>query len=121
MSLYRRGKVWWMDFLFHGQRIQETTGMTSITRAREVQEKRKQGLRDGAAGIRKQQQPRLLSVAAQQWQEAKKPAWSPRMADIARTSMSHLLPVVGKHLLVDIEASDISRRRGWLKALQTEP
>src|SRR5215472_4111484 len=109
MSLYRRGKVWWMDFHFHGQRIQETTEMTSITRAREVQAKRKQALKDGTAGIRKQQQPRLLAVAAQEWQEAKKPAWSPRMADIARTSLTHLLPVLGKQLLVDIEARDISK------------
>jgi hypothetical protein len=109
MSLYRRGKIWWMDFYIHGQRIQETTAMTSITRAREVQEKRKQALKDGIAGIRKQQQPRLLSVAAQEWQEAKKPAWAPRMADIARTSMNHFLPVLGKQLLVDIEASDISK------------
>jgi integrase len=109
MSLYRRGKIWWMDFYFHGQRIQETTGMTSITRAREVQEKRKQALKDGIAGIRKQQQPRLLSVAAQEWREAKQPAWSPRMADIARNSTNHLLPLLGKKLLVDIEASDISK------------
>ena len=109
MSLYRRGKVWWMDFRFHGQRIQETTEMTSITRAREVQEKRKQALRDGTAGIRKHQQPRLLSLAAQEWLEMKKPAWSPRMTDIARTSTSHFLPALGKKLLVDIEASDISK------------
>src|SRR5262245_40283868 len=109
MSLYRRGRVWWMDFHFHGQRIQETAEMRSITRAREVQEKRKQELKDGTAGIRKQQQPRLLSVAAQEWQEAKMPAWSPRMADIAKNSTNHLLPVLGKKLLVDIEASDISK------------
>ncbi len=108
MSLYRRGKVWWMDFHFHGQRVQETTEMTSITRAREVFEKRKQALKDGAAGIRKQQQPRLLSIAAKEWHEIKNPAWSPRTADIARTSMDHLLPVLGKKLLVDIEARDIS-------------
>jgi integrase len=109
MSLYRRGKVWWMDFHFHGQRIQETTAMTSITRAREVQEKRKQALKDGSAGIRKQQQPRLLSVAAQEWLEAREPAWSRRMAEIAKNSNNHLLPVLGKKLLVDIEASDISK------------
>src|SRR5215469_11022057 len=109
MSLYRRGKVWWMDFHFHGQRIQETTGMTSITRAREVQEKRKQALKDGIAGIRKQQQPRLLSVAAQEWLEAKKLAWSPRMTDIAKNSINHFLPALGKKLLVDIEPCDVSK------------
>ncbi len=111
MSLYRpkESKIWVMDFMFHGQRIRESTGMTSKTRAREVQEKRKQALRDGTAGIRKQLQPRLLSVAAEEWQQTKKPAWSYRMADIARISVNHLSPVLGKQLLVDIEAKDISK------------
>jgi hypothetical protein len=63
----------------------------------------------GTAGIRRHQQPRLLLAAAQEWLEVKKPEWSPRMADIARTSMSHFLPALGKKLLVDIEASDISK------------
>lgn len=106
---YRGSKIYTMDFLFHGQRIRETTGMTSITRAREVEDKRKQALRDGSAGIRKMQAPRLLSVAAAEWQEAKAPAWSPKMALIAKNSMAHLLPVLGKHLLEDIEARDIAR------------
>jgi len=111
MSLYRaKGtKVWTMDFMFHGQRIRETTGMTSITRAREVESKRKQALRDGGAGIRKAQAPRLLSVAAGEWQESKALAWSPKMALIAKNSVSHLLPILGKKLLVDIEARDVSK------------
>ena len=111
MSLYRPrdSKVWVMDFMFHSQRIRESTGMTSKTRAREVHEKRKQALKDGMAGIRKQLQPRLLSVAAEEWQDTKKPAWSYRMADIAKISVNHLLPALGKQLLVDIEAKDISK------------
>jgi integrase len=98
-----------MDFWFHGQRIRETTEMTSITRAREVESKRKQALKDGTAGIRKCQQPRLLSVAAAEWQETKRSAWSPKMCEIAKNSMTHLLPVMGKKLLVDVEARDIAR------------
>jgi integrase len=98
-----------MDFMFHGQRIRETTGMTSITRAREVESKRKQALRDGGAGIRRAQAPRLLSVAAAEWQESKKLAWSPKMGEIATNSMAHLLPVLGKKLLVDIEARDVAK------------
>lgn len=111
MSIYRpKGtKVWVMDFMFHGQRVRETTGMTSITRAREVESKRKQALRDGAAGIRKTEAPRLLSVAAAEWQEKKGAAWSPKMGEIAANSMAHLLPVLGKKLLVDIEAPDVAR------------
>ncbi len=111
MSLYRpKGtKIWVMDFMFHGQRVRETTGMTSITRAREVEAKRKQALRDGGAGIRKAEAPRLLPVAAKEWQESKKLAWSSKMNEIATNSMAHLLPVLGKKLLVDIEARDIAK------------
>jgi len=111
MSLYRpKGtKVWVMDFMFHGQRIRETTRMTSITRAREVESKRKQRLRDGAAGIRKTEAPSLLVAAAAEWQEKKKPAWSPKMVEIAANSMAHLLPVLGKMLIVDIDAGDVAR------------
>ena len=55
MSIYRPkgSKVFVMDFMFHSQRIRETTGMTSKTRAKEVFEKRKQSLKYGNAGIRR--------------------------------------------------------------------
>lgn len=109
LSRPKGSSVYVMDFMFHGQRIRETTGMTSITRAREVQTKRKQALRDGGAGIRKAQAPRLLSVAAKEWQEAKAPVWAPKMGVIAANSMAHLLPVLGKKLLVDIEARDVAK------------
>ncbi len=111
MSLfhYKGSKVYTMDFLFHGQRIRETTGMTSITRAREVEAKRKQSLRDGSAGIRTRQQPLLLSFAAADWQKTKKTKWSLKMAEIAANSISHLSPVLGKKLLVDIEARDVAK------------
>jgi integrase len=109
MSIYRPAgqRVFVMDFLFKGQRIRESTGMTSKTRAREVYEKRKQSLKDGTAGIRRQTRPDLLSTAAAEWQQAKKAKWSRSMCSIAEYSMGHLLPVLGKQLLVDIEASDI--------------
>ena len=111
MSIYRPkgSKVWVMDFMFHSQRIRETTGMTSKTRAKEVYEKRKQSLKDGTAGIRRQSRPDLLSTAATEWQKAKQLKWSPAMRDIAKCSFAHLLPVLGKRLLVDLEARDVAR------------
>jgi integrase len=111
MSLYRpkSSKVWVMDFMFHSQRVRETTGMTSKTRAQEVYDKRKQSLKDGTAGIRRPARPDLLSTAAAQWQESKQLKWSPNTRDIAKCSLAHLLPVMGKRLLVDIEARDIQK------------
>jgi integrase len=111
MSIYRPkgSKVWVMDFMFHSQRIRESTGMTGKTRAKEVFEKRKQSLKDGTAGIRRQPRPDLLSTAAGEWQQAKQLKWSPKMTSIVRYSIGHLIPVLGKKLLVDIEARDIAK------------
>jgi integrase len=111
MSLYRRkgSKVWVMDFMFHGQRIRESTGAHSKTLAGKIEGKRRYGLEAGAGGIREQHQPRLLSVAAEEWQEEKELRWAPKMRGIAKNSLAHLLPVVGKRLLIEIEAEDISK------------
>jgi hypothetical protein len=119
MSLYRRGKVWWMDFHFHGQRIQETTEMTSITRAREVESKRKQGLKDGAKGIRKQQRPQLLSIAADRWLEVRKASddLAPKTIQSEETDLKHLKPVLGRLLVCDISLGDIAK---YKKARQDE-
>jgi integrase len=111
MSIYRPkgSKVWVMDFMFHSQRIRESTGMTSKTRAKEVFDKRKQSLKDGTAGIRRQSRPDLLNTAATEWQLSKQLKWSPKMRDIVKCSLAHLLPIMGKRLLVDIEARDIAK------------
>jgi integrase len=111
MAIYRPNgtKIYVMDFEFRGQRIRETTGMASISRAREVYENRKQDLKNGVAGIKKQQITRLLSVAAKEWQDSKQRKWSPRMQSIAMYALKHLLPEMGRRLLVDIDAKDISK------------
>jgi integrase len=111
MSLYRQKgtKVWTMDFIFQRQRVRESTGMTSKTRAREKEDRRKQGLRDGVAGIRRPDAPKLFCTAAAEWIDAKRPKWSPGMAVIAQGALKHLTPAFGKKLVVDIEARDIAR------------
>jgi integrase len=63
----------------------------------------------GTAGIKKYQQPHLLPIAAEEWLEMKKTAWSPKIHLIQKTSIKHILPVLGKKLLVDIDARDISQ------------
>lgn len=110
MSLYRPAgsRIYWFDFHFSGQRIRESSKMRSRTRAREVEEKRKSELRDGSAGIRKREAPKLFKVAAAEWMEAKKPKWSPRMLDIAENSMKHLGPAFGRKLVMDIAPEDIA-------------
>jgi integrase len=111
MSIYRYkgSKVWTMDFMFHGQRVRESTGTRSKTLAQQIEHKRRQGLESGAAGIRSLNRPLIFSVAAQDYLEMKRHSWSPRMYVIEKTNLGHLLPEFGRLLVCDIEARDIAR------------
>jgi integrase len=111
MSIYRYkgSKVWTMDFMFHAQRIRESTGTRSKTLAEKIADKRRRELEEGTAGIRKRQQPQLLSIASEAWLEMKKSSLAPKTVVIERTNLSHLLPELGRKLVVDIDARDIAR------------
>lgn len=106
---YKGSKVWTMDFLFHGQRIRESTGTRSKTLALKIEDKRRRALEEGAAGIRKQRQPLLLSVAADEWLELKKATLAPRSVKIEQANLAHLLPELGRKLICDLEAADLAR------------
>jgi integrase len=106
---YKGSRVWTMDFLFHGQRIRESTGTRSKTLALKIEDKRRRELEEGAAGIRKQEQPRLLSVASEEWLDMKKATLAPRSVAIEKANLVHLLPELGRKLICDIDARDIAR------------
>lgn len=110
MSVYRPvgSKRYVMDFKFAGQRIRETTGTQSITVAKIKEKKRRQRLEAGTDGLGSRERPRLLAVAAKEWEVAKKGKWSPGMQAIVANSLSHVLPVLGKRLLIEIEAKHIA-------------
>jgi hypothetical protein len=98
-----------MDFYFTGQRIYESAGTRSKTLAKKIESKRRQGLEEGTAGIRKRESPRLLSVAADAWLDMKKASLAPKTILIEKTNLSHLRPELGRKLVCDIEARDIAK------------
>ncbi len=106
---YKGSKVWTMDFLFHGQRIRESTGTRSKTLALKIEDKRRRALEEGAAGIRKRRQPLLLSVAADEWLDMKKATLAPRSVKIEQANLAHLLPELGRKLICDIESRELAR------------
>lgn len=108
MSLfrYKGSKVWTMDFQFHSQRIR---GTTSKTLATDIERKRRRELEAGAAGIKKRQPPLLLSIAAEKWLETKEGKVSVRSIAIERANLKHILPELGRKLVTDLEARDLTR------------
>jgi len=111
MSLfrYKGSNVWTMDFMFHGQRVRESTGTRSKTLAQKIEKKRRQRLEEGAGGIRRREPPRLFSVAADEWLETKKGRLAPKTVLIEKTNLGHLKPELGRKLVCDIDALDISQ------------
>jgi integrase len=106
---YKGSKVWTMDFMFRGQRIRESTGTRSKTLALKIEDKRRRALEEGAAGIRKQRQPLLLSTAADEWLTVKKTTLAPRSVVIEKANLAHLLPEMGRKLICDLDAQDVAR------------
>jgi hypothetical protein len=114
MSLfrYKGSTVWTMDFVFHGQRIRESTGTRSKTLAAKIEVKRRRELEEGTVGIRKRRVPRLLSIEAAAWLDMKRATLAPRSILIEKANLAHLLPEFGRELVCDIEARDLSRYQG---------
>jgi len=64
--LYKRGNVWWYEFISNGVRIRESSGTDSKTIARQSELKRRRDLQLSLSGL-KRDRPIHFSDAAKQW------------------------------------------------------
>jgi len=106
---YPGSKVWSMEFVFHGQRIRESTGTRNKTLAQKVEDKRRRDLEEGNSRIRKREKPKLFATEASAWLEIKSVSLAPSSVSIAKANLKHLLPVFGKSVVIDIEAVGVAR------------
>jgi integrase len=62
--VYKRGSVWWYEFIFKGERFRESTKQRNQTVARQIEAAHKTSLAKGEVGIREQQNiPTLAEFA----------------------------------------------------------
>lgn len=109
MGVFRRGKVYWYEFVFAGQRIRESSKSRSKTVAQDAERTRRRALEDGFNNIRRgRKRPILFSVAAREHLDIKKAEVKPSTLRIEAKNLDHLLPVFGKQLLTDIDGKDIA-------------
>jgi integrase len=106
--IYKRGGLWWFEFVFCGQRIREPAKTSSKTLAREIERQRRREMEEGLHGIKKHR-VRLFSVAAEEWLNFKRPHLAPRSVKIEQANLEHLNPVFGKILLGDITPEDVAK------------
>lgn len=115
-GLRKQSKTWWYDFDFNGARIRESTGLTSKTAARQAENKRREDLRTGAAGLRRRE-ARIFRLVASEYLDMKRANLSPRSYRIEVLNLKHLLPHFGGRLVTDIEGHHIA---SYQQARRTE-
>ena len=62
MALFRRGNIWWYEFLFARRRVRESAKTTSKTVAKLAEQKRRRQLEDGFNGVDDNREERISSV-----------------------------------------------------------
>jgi integrase len=62
MALFKRGDVWWYEFLFARRRVRESAKTTSKTVAKLAEQKLRRQLEDGFNGVEDHREERIRSV-----------------------------------------------------------
>ncbi len=104
--LYRRGKVWWYEFIFEGRRIRESSRTDSKTVARQAELKRRRDLQLSLSGL-KRDRPQPFRVAAQRWIDTKT-TLSPLGARYYRQYIRKLDRYFGNRFISEIMPEDVA-------------
>ena len=110
MSLFRRGEVFWYEFWFAGQRIRESTKVTSKTLAKEAEKNRKRELEEGFNNITDQRHERIRTLRdmAEDFFDGYK-VRLPDSASFAEYAIHHLKRLLGSKMLVDFGEAVVAK------------
>ena len=109
MSVYKRGGVYWYEFVFRGQRIRETANTASKEVAGRIERERRRNLELGSAGLKAVDRPLLFTSAAKDYRVEREAHWALKSAERMRNAYDHLIKFFLKMLLSDIRGEDVSR------------
>ncbi len=76
--VYRRGRIWWYSFQFHGRHAQESSGFANKARALQAEAKRRSDLLDRRAGFKKIKLPPKFEEFVKQFLEWSKQHHRPK-------------------------------------------
>ena len=62
MSLSKRGKYWWYEFIFAGRRVRESSKSPSKTVAKVAEQQRKRELEEGFNNFEDQREERVRTI-----------------------------------------------------------
>jgi hypothetical protein len=102
VSLFKRGEVWWYEFLFAGRRIRESSQSTSKTIAKATEQKRLRELEKGFNNVTDVRHERIRSFrdVADDFFDGYK-LRLPQSASFAAYAVDHLKRLLGSRMMVD--------------------
>jgi integrase len=112
MSVFKRGKVWWIDYMYEGRRVRESTNTSNKRRAEQLLAKRQTEILEDRFDIAATVRPVLFAEVAREYlevysQQNKKPATFQR----DQILIKHLIAYFGEHRLRDIKPMLIEHYR----------
>jgi integrase len=113
MGLFKRGSVWWMSFVYQGKQYRKTTETEDPKLAKRIFDKVKGEIAEGKWFERLPGEERTFREMMEKYMaEHSEPKKASSERD--RSSLTHLLPVLGDHLLTEITTkviADYKKRR----------
>lgn len=110
MALYRRDDIWWYEFRFAGQHIQESSKSASKTIARTAEQNRRRELEQGFNNFTDTRRERIRSFGdlADEFFTGYK-LRLPDSATFAEYAIDHLKRLLGNNLVVDFNETVVTK------------
>jgi integrase len=102
MALFKRGDVWWYEFLFAQKRVRESAKTSSKTVAKQAEQNRRRELERGFNGVEDVRDHRVRSVKEIAAGYLEQYCLRNKSGVFARYAVSHLNAHLGKMMVVDV-------------------
>lgn len=111
MSIYKRGKVYYMDFIVEGERVNKSTKQKTKALALQVERKEKEKLEEQLLQRPLQDRMTLQEAVDGVWDEK----WSKgRTGDQSYRSMEIIIEAMGNSYLQDVNSQWVRKLKSWL-------
>jgi integrase len=116
MGLFKRNKVWWMDFMYHGTRVRRTTGTPDKRLAEAILGKVKSKVVEGVFFDKLEEQDRTFGEMMERYLAERSILKAPKSRVRDGSALKHLLPVFGEKLLVEVTPKSLAAYRTQRRA-----
>jgi integrase len=102
MAVYKRGKVWWYEFIYAGQRIQESSNSKSKTVALDAERNRRRQCEYGYNALEDPRKDRVRSLSDLAAEYLTEYALKHRAVTFAEYAVHHVVRHIGSNMVIEI-------------------